>query len=155
MPDPVFIEIETAIRPISRMSFQAGQKSLQRITISFSTREISTQAITGHTKILGLNLKSARDKFELVTPGFDAAGSRAFFSSTGQTASRGLYVMAINYSFRFEVTQSSLSFSGTHDGYPSYNISVNGKTAYDYVQGHLGQLAGDSDVQVNRKDLPI
>lgn len=155
MSDPVFIEIETAIRPVSCITVQAGQKSLHRITISFSTSQINQQFITGHTRILGCNLTSARDKFELITPGFDAVGARAFFGAKGQTASRALYVMAINYSFQFEVTQSSVSFSGNHDGYPSYNIAVNGKVVYDYVQGHIGQLAGDSDVQVERRDFRI
>ena len=61
----------------------------------------------------------------------------------------------INYDFDFEVSEKEITFSGSHDGYPSYNIAINGVSVYDYVQGHLGQLFGTSDVTVARKTVPL
>jgi hypothetical protein len=155
MSDPVIIEIETAIRPISCLSFQAGQKSFHRITVSFAKRDINSEVTTGHTKLLGLKLRSIRDDFEVTNQGFTSDGSHAFLDVRGQTASMAVGIVAINYAFKIQLTQNSISFSGAHDGYPSYNIAVNGKSVYDHVQGWIGQLAGDADTTVDRKDIKI
>lgn len=119
------IEIETAIRSVSWYTQQVGQKSLQRVSVDFDTKTILGQYLTGTTKMLCLELGSVRDSFVVERPRFSSDG-RAFFTVTGQTAT-GVHVMPnINYSFDIEISESEIEFSGAHDGYPSYNISVDG-----------------------------
>ncbi len=154
MADAIIIEIETEIRKLSWATAQAGQKSVQRITVDLASRKIRSMYLTGKTKILFLELSSIRDSFKLLRPRFNTMGT-ALFSTRGQTAS-GVYIMPnINYEFDFEVSPTEVKFSGKHDGYPSYNIAVNGASAYDYVQGHLGQLVGMGDVKVRMKTFAI
>jgi hypothetical protein len=140
------IEIETAIRRMSWATAQVGQKSLQKITVDFATHTVSSTYITGTTHVFGVDLSSVRNSFLILRPRF--SGTSAFFSVSGETAS-GVRVMPnINYSFDFEVSPTEVKFSGSHDGYPSYHIAINSRSAYDYIQGHLGQLFGTSDVTV-------
>ena len=141
------IDIETAIRKIGWATPQVGQKSLQRISVDFDARTVTSSFLTGKTQVLFVELSSARDSFKLVAPRFEASG-HAFFRVTGQTASGVRFMPNIDYSFDFDVVPSEIRFSGTHDGYPSYSISNDGKFAYDYMQGSLSQLAGTSDIVV-------
>lgn len=141
------IEIETAIRRISWATVEVGQKSLQKITVDFARHTVSSTFSTGttHVPIVGV-VSSVRNSFLIVRPRF--SGTSAFFSVLGETAS-GVRVMPnINYSFDFEVSPTEVKFSGSHDGYPSYHIAINGRSAYDYIQGNLTQLFGTSDVTV-------
>lgn len=154
MADAIYIEIETAIRRINWATAQVGQKSLQRITVDFASHNISSQYLTGKTKIVFLELSSIRDSFQLIRPRFNTMGT-AFFSVHGETASAVVIMPNINYEFDFEISPTEVKFSGKHDGYPSYNIAANGASAYDYVQGHLGQLLGDSDVTVRTRTFAI
>jgi len=147
------IEIETAIRNVSWYTQQVGQKSLQRITIDFDAKTVKDQVFTGTTKILFLELQSIRDKFKVDRIRF--VGDKAFFNATGQTAS-GVGVMPdIDYTFDIEVSKGIIKYSGAHDGYPSYNISVDGVSVYDCIQGWIGQLFGSSDVTVLLKKIPL
>jgi hypothetical protein len=148
------IEIETAIRKASRFTAQVGQKSLQKITVDFDRRSVSQEFRTGKTSILIIDLKSIRDNFRLVPKGFTQAGV-ASFSVSGQTASAVHVMPNINYQFEFEATPNKVVFRGSHDGYPSYRITINGNQAYDCVQGHLGELFGDSDVNVPRQTFSL
>lgn len=154
MRDTIYIEIETAIRRVSWATAQVGRKSLQRITVDFLRRTVSNQFLTGTTKILRLELESIRDSFQLIRPRFTSRGT-ALFSVSGETASSVRIMPNINYQFDFEVSQAEVKFSGSHDGYPSYNIAVNGASAYDYIQGNLWQLAGTSDVTVQLRTFRI
>ena len=98
-------------------------------------------------------LGSIRDKFKLNRVRF--ANGYAFFNVTGETATAVHVMPNINYAFDIEVSNNEIKFSGAHDGYPSYNISVDGKSVYDCIQGHLGQLAGDSDIKVKLKSMKL
>jgi hypothetical protein len=150
----VRIDIETAIRKLSWASFQAGQKSIHRIVVDFNKRVVSSSFATGHTAVLCFTLSSVRDGFTVAGTNFASDGT-AHFKATGQTAS-GVRVMPnIDYSFDFVVSPSEVRFAGAHDGYPSYNIAVNDKSAYDYVQGHIGQLLGSGDIRVPQKTYVI
>jgi hypothetical protein len=153
MASVVFVEIETAIRAVSWATAQVGQKSLQRLTIDFESETVDTQFLTGKTEILGVELGSIRDSFKLIRPRFNA-NNKAFFSVSGETASAVVLMPNINYQFEFEVSPDEATYSGSHDGYPSYNIAINGSSVYDFVQGHLGELIGDSDVKVMRQTVP-
>jgi hypothetical protein len=146
----VCIEIETAIRKLSWASFQAGQKSVQKVTVDFTLRKVASQFYTGKTKVLGIELGSVRDRFALTAQRFTEDGT-ACFTVTGQTASAVTVLPNINYTFDFQVSQTDVIFSGRHDGYPSYHIAIDGASAYDHVQGHIGQLAGSADVLVSRR----
>ena len=145
------VEFETAIRRQSWATAQVGQKSLQTITVDFNTRKITQVYTTGKTTIGPLSMGSIRDDFKLLLPKFGPAGN-AGFSVKGETASAVRVMPNINYEFTVLLTLSPrmVTFTGSHDGYPSYNIAVNGKSVYDCVQGHVGQLLGESDVTVPR-----
>ena len=58
----------------------------------------------------------------------------------------------INYdlNLRFNSSSGSWSVFGTHDGFPSYVVAVDGVVIYDYTQGSIGQLFGCCDVEVGR-----
>ena len=147
------VEIETAIRNVSWATAQVGQKSLQTITIDFNSQKITTKPPTiGKTKIGPISLNGARNDFRLISPHF-VTPAYAAFSAKGQTASGVRIVPDIDYKFNIQISLSPrlIVIAGSHDGYPSYNIAVNGKSVYDYVQGHLGQLLGDSDVTIPKK----
>ena len=150
MSKHVTIEIETAIRRQSWVTAQVGRKSLQRLIVDFQRRTVAQEFLTGTTKIACLELGSIRDNFALIKPRFNEAG-KAYFSVSGETASAVGVMPNINYSFDFEVSSTEVQVSGSHDGYPSYNVAVNGNSVYDYVQGYLWQLAGDADIQVARQ----
>jgi hypothetical protein len=154
MTTPVRIDIETAIRKLSWASFQAGQKSIHRIVVDFDRKSVLSSFATGTTALFCFTLGSARDGFTITGTNFTTDGT-ARFKATGQTAS-GVRVMPnIDYSFDFVVSPSEVRFAGSHDGYPSYNIAVNDKSAYDYVQGHMAQLLGSQDIRVPQKTYLI
>lgn len=150
----VVVTIETAIRPVSALTAQVGQKSLQTITIDFKTKVASEKFATGVTHLFGRTLHSVRNDFKFFDIRF-GPGGQVSFSVKGQTASGVGFMPNIDYKFDIMVIQSAkeIIFSGSHDGYPSYNISVNGAMVYDYVQGWIGQLLGTSDVIVARKTV--
>ena len=155
MTNKLIIEIETAIRKTSWATVQPGKKSLQTITVDFDNREISSKYTTGITKFMGMELDSVRDNFKLTKGRFNSDGD-ASFSVIGETATGVRVLPNINYQFDFfKVSASTVSFCGNHDGYPSYNISVNGKSAYDFIQGFVWQLAGKSDINVLRKTFKV
>ena len=153
--DSVLVEIETAIRRQSWATAQVGQKSLQTVTVDFGSRKITETHTTGKTNIGPITVGSIRDNFTLGRPTFGPSGN-ASFSVKGETASAVGFMPNINYEFSILLSSSPrlVTVTGSHDGYPSYNIAVNGKSVYDHVQGHLGELLGDSDVTVLRKAVP-
>lgn len=142
----VKIEIETAIRDLSWGSFQAGQKSLHTVLVDLTNQKIESSYKTGHTEILGFSVNSIRDGFKIENKQF--LSKSVIFKAIGQTASAVGFMPNINYTFYFHVTESQVLYSGSHDGYPSYKISVNGKPIYDHMQGWLGELFGDADIDV-------
>jgi hypothetical protein len=167
--------IETAIRRQSGLTAQVGRKSLHTITVDFdfdprvpfipsqerasrviegfrrAQGPITQKYVTGKTNIGPVSLGSLRDDFRLISPRVQPRVS-ASFSVIGQTASGVAIMPNINYQLDFVISLSPklVKIKGSHDGYPSYNVSVNGRTVYDYVQGHLGELFGKSDVAVLR-----
>lgn len=151
----IYVEIETAIRNVSWYTQQVGQKSLHQIAIDFNKESITSQYLTGTTKFMKYEFGSIRDSFFVDKPRF--VSDRAFFRAKGQTATAAQVMPDIDYSFDIELglTEQIITFSGSHDGYPSYNISVNGISVYDCVQGHIGQLVGRSDVTVLRQDVSL
>ena len=153
--DIVYIEIETAIRHQSWATMQVGVKSEQRIIVDFRSKKVMQTFETGTTTILFWSVDSIRDKFQIIRPTFPSPGTVNFFAK-GQTASAVHLMPNINYNFNILLSLSPqlVTVTGNHDGYPSYNVSVERRSVYDYVQGHLGQLFGDSDVTVLRRSVP-
>ena len=142
----VKIEIETAIRDLSWGSFQAGQKSLHTVLVDLTNQKIESSYKTGHTEILGFSVNSIRDGLKIENEQF--LSESVSFKAIGQTASAVGFMPNINYKFFFGVSPTKLFVAGWHDGYPSYKISINGKPIYDHVQGWLGELFGDADIDV-------
>lgn len=149
----ITIKIETAIRNVHWSTVQAGVKSKHVIDIDPSTRSICEDVHTGKTIIFGSSWDSIRDDFKVRNKVY--SDDYIKFSAKGETATAVGVLPNINYFFRFIVYPSKrlITFNGCHDGYPSYNISVNGKSVYDYVQGVVLQLAGDGDVVVAKSNV--
>ncbi|WP_037424798.1 hypothetical protein [Sinorhizobium sp. CCBAU 05631] len=141
------VVIETRIRQAA-LSFQAGLKSRQTLTIHFDTKQISNTFETGVTSLSGTNLSSIRDKFVINNVQF--SGSVAAFKATGQTASGIIIIPNIDYKLDITVDKSAkeIVLSGCHDGYPSYIVSVEGKTVYEFKQEFIGALFGACDINV-------
>lgn len=154
MAATIRIDIETAIRRLSWASCQAGQKSIHRVVVDFNKNVVASSFATGHTTFLCFKLGSVRDGFSVTGTEFRSDGT-VKFKATGQTASAVGFMPNIDYSFDFVVSPTQVQFVGAHDGYPSYNIAINDKSAYDYVQGHLGQLLGTRDIQVPQQTYVV
>jgi hypothetical protein len=60
--------------------------------------------------------------------------------------------MHIDYSFniKYDANKVKGHLSGSHDGYPSYEVWKDGVKIYDYQQGTLRQLWGSGDVTVDK-----
>jgi hypothetical protein len=58
----------------------------------------------------------------------------------------------INYhiDIKYDNNTGNTSMSGTHDGYPSYEVYRNGDKIYDYHQGNILQLRGDGNVTIKQ-----
>jgi len=67
----------------------------------------------------------------------------------GETASK-LFPFMINHNLELSLDRKSgdWSVNGTHDGFPSYEVMVDGKVIYDFYQGRDRELAGSGDVEV-------
>jgi hypothetical protein len=104
---------------------------------------------TGVTKLFGHEFKSRGDRF--LAEVLSNTRSATTFGLRGQTGSK-LHPFMIDYDFRLthNRTYATFSLGGTHDGYPSYVVSVNGVVIYDFPQGFIGELAGSGDVEVGR-----
>jgi hypothetical protein len=144
----VKIEIETAIRRMSFWTAQVGQKSLHTLLVDFDKKQITSSYSTGITHVLGVPLKSTRDKFEVSSVRF--RDSLASCRALGQTASGVKFMPDIDYDLYISlaIKPRIIAITGSHDGYPSYNVSVNGKSVYDFVQQDISQLRGPMDQQV-------
>ena len=155
MPKPIIVEIETVIRRMSRLTPQVGRKSLQTLSIDFGAREIAHTYSTGTTHVGFWELDSTRDNFFLNTKAWPGGTSVLFYVS-GQTASGVKIMPNINYEFeiRLSLRPAIVSLNCRHDGFPSYNVAVNGSTVYDHVQQNIWQLMGDSDVVTAVENKP-
>lgn len=149
----ITIKIETAIRNVHWSTVQAGVKSEHVIDIDPSTRSICDYPYTGKTKILGRGYGSIRDNFKVYNKVY--CDDYVKFSAKGETATPVGFLPNINYHFKFIAYPSKrlITFNGCHDGYPSYNISVNGKSVYDCVQGVVVELFGSRDVKVRKSNV--
>jgi hypothetical protein len=141
------VVVETRIKE-KTLSFQAGMKSTQTIDINYATKSISQKFETGVTDLVGIQLNSVRDKFTVTQTHF--TGKVSAFTAEGQTAS-GVGIMPnINYklSIKVDMAAREVAFSGCHDGYPSYKITVQGKDVYAFEQEILLALFGSCDISV-------
>jgi hypothetical protein len=149
------VEFETAIRRVSWATAQVGQKSLQTVVVDFANKKFSWSYKTGKTYLpIAGGLRSIRDDFQLIGPKFTPSGDFVF-SVKGETASAVVIMPNINYRFDMVLSPQKVTYWGKHDGYPSYNIAVDHRSVYDYVQGFIGELAGDSDVTVPMKSVTL
>jgi hypothetical protein len=145
------VEIVTAIRNVSVLSAQVGEKSRQKITIDYGNSTMTSSYTTGTTHVVGIDLSSIRNDFKISGQSF--SGNIAAVTAKGETASGVVIMPNINYGFtiRINKAQSKAWVSGCHNEFPSYTVLVNGKIVYDRVQTGtaLIGLIGECDILVN------
>ncbi|NND65214.1 MAG: DUF3238 domain-containing protein [Gammaproteobacteria bacterium] len=168
--DTYTVVIKTVIRDVVGAPLP-GEKSEQTIHIDFDSKTVTSEFTTGttdveltdHDDLLAgrkgptIKVESIRDKFIVRDVVFYDKQDYVFFVAQGETAS-GMHVTPnINYSFSIAVVpnhselpgiNNQVRFHGFHDGYPSYEIYVNDTKVYDFQQGLVVELVGDSDVRV-------
>ena len=146
----LIVIFETAIRDVP-LAAQVGMKSRQRLAIDFDARGITPSFETGVTDFLGFSIGSVRDQFKVEAVTFTE--NRVSFRVVGQTASGMLFLPDIDYSFTVTINRQSrlVTVAGCHNEYPSYAISVGGRSVYDRLQtgNALWGLKGNCDIQVN------
>jgi hypothetical protein len=145
------IEIVTAIRNVSPLSFEVGEKSRQKITINYANSSMKTEFTTGTTSVAAIDLSSVRNDFHISGQSF--TGNIASVMATGETASGVRIMPNINYTFTIKINkaQSKVWLSGCHNEFPSYTVIVNGKQVYDRTQTGTAVigLLGTCDIVVN------
>jgi hypothetical protein len=121
-------------------------KSTQEVVVDKGTGSFSQSFKTGHTHLLGHDFSSRGDDFRASVSESDRSIT---VNMKGETASR-LFPFMIDYDFTVTYDRASgySSVYGTHDGFPSYVLSVDGQVIYNYQQGFIGQLLGCCDVTV-------
>lgn len=99
------------------------------------------------TELFGREWDSVFDGF---SEGVRNTGDSVIVDMTGKTGSLFMFGIEINYdlSLRFNRTSGTWSVSGTHDGFPSYVVTVDGVMIYNHNQGSLSQLLGCCDAEV-------
>ena len=100
------------------------------------------------------NLNPVRNNFHSEL--YDVDGDKFGLSFLGQTASGVRIMPDIDYRFTIvlDARKRRIHIQGTHDGFPSYSILVDGKSIYDFEQNlfveSVTDLAGTGDVTVER-----
>lgn len=133
---------------------QAGMKSEQTITVNFKKGVYTTSFKTGVTKIVGATLESVRDKFQVEN--FKVVGGIASFEVRGQTASGVMFMPNIDYKFKLTVDDKGKgTLTGCHDGYPSYDVVIEGKTVHNFKHGRMEliKLFGTCDIAVPNRNF--
>lgn len=144
------VEVTTTIRPGSP---NPGQKSHHTTVVDTSTGESASSHTTGRTDIT----PGASDRFSLpsVRNDFNSSVTQTDDSTTvhmdGTTAS---VAVPANIDYDLDITinhdTSEVTVEGSHDGFPSYTVEVDGEVVYDHQQECLLDLFGDGDdVDVN------
>jgi hypothetical protein len=108
------VEIVTAIRNISPLSFEVGEKSRQKVTINYANSTVKSEYTTGTTNVVGIDVSSIRNSFKISGQNF--SGNLAAVTAKGETAS-GVGIMPnINYGFSIRINkpQSKAWVSGCH-----------------------------------------
>jgi len=142
------INVVTEIRP---PYIEAGVKSNQTVVVNTNNGQIvSSTYNTGTTQLFGIDF-SAR---QLGTNGFSATSTlqngSTYVTLNGETGSK-FVPLNINYNLTVGYnpnTQSAIVL-GTHDGFPSYVVTVNGTQVLNFQQtGGVLNLAGSGGVTV-------
>jgi hypothetical protein len=143
----VIVNVTTEIRP---PYVEAGVKSNQTVIVDpDSGMLIYSGYSTGTTQLFGISF-SAR---QLGTSGFSATSTlqngSTYVNLNGETGSK-FVPLNINYNFRvgYNPNTQSATVIGTHDGFPSYIVTVNGTQILNFQQtGGVLNLAGSGDVK--------
>ncbi|MFT3669662.1 MAG: hypothetical protein QM795_14040 [Pseudoxanthomonas sp.] len=151
---PLTIEVVTTIRDV-KCAFELGEKSRHVITLNPSSGLVSERVLLGTTDLIVFKKEAIRSKFT-ATSAYEN-DDRYRIRARGTTASGVGIVPSIDYDLEFaiDLADRSIEVSGTHDGFPSYAVLVNGRVVYDFEQGHMLKswplLYGTSDVTVGKK----
>lgn len=148
------IEVVTAIRD-SGGAIEVGEKSRQAMLLDCGTPALHEFPMAlGKTKIGPITLQPVRSNFRASL--YDSANDIFRLLLSGQTASGVLVMPDIDYQLQISVDprKRRVHITGSHDGFPSYSVLIDGKTVYDYEQNIFieapVELMGKSDVSVDR-----
>ena len=142
------IVVETEIR---KPDPQSGTKSYQEVSIDTDAGTATSTYSTGKTTVGGRQYSSRSDDFTVS----QVSGDNGVYTAAidGTTGSKW-FPANIDYSFDVVINENTgeVFLVGSHDGYPSYMIRLNGELIYDYQQDDIWDLFGDADdVDVNLK----
>ncbi|MET4726698.1 hypothetical protein ABIE09_000469 [Lysobacter enzymogenes] len=152
---PLTIEVVTAIRAVKR-AFGTGEKSRHVLTLNPAAGLVTERVLLGATDLLLFQLEAIRSKFA-ATSAYEN-DQRYRIRARGSTASGVGLMPSIDYDLVFvlDLARRSIEIDGTHDGFPSYSVLVNGRKVYDFEQGHMAKswalLYGSGDVTVRKSD---
>ena len=149
------IEVVTEIRDVGG-AFEVGEKSRQAMLLDCD-KKLLTQfpMVMGSTKIGPITLKPVRNKFK--SDLYDSENDIFSLFILGQTASGVMVMPDIDYQLRLSIDprKRRVRILGSHDGFPSYSVLIDGKAVYDYEQNLFieapAELMGSSDITVDRE----
>jgi hypothetical protein len=149
--DVVIVTVRTKINAPDP---QAGEKSLQTIRIDFDKKSVSQTFTTGSTAIIGgVVVGSVRDNFVISKAADFFADGKVAFSLRGSTASGVGVVPNIDYAFDLVVGKDGRgTMSGCHDGYPAYEVTVQGRSVHSFAHKPVDilRLFGACDIEVGK-----
>lgn len=156
-PGSVNVTIQTEILESGFDYWQPGMKSTQSLTVDSQTGlPLFPEArIYGTTHIPTKGDVTGGGSMDSLSAVIDGLNVFSFSGSVHSAALSGLTFLTIDYHFSISYDPATGHgwLSGTHDGYPSSRISVNGQQIYNYYQGWnmIPTLIGKTgDVSVNR-----
>ncbi|MDR7099361.1 hypothetical protein J2X04_001708 [Lysobacter niabensis] len=151
---PLTVEVVTTIRNV-KGAIETGEKSRHVMTLNPASGLVTERVLLGTTDLLIYKMEAIRSKFT-ATSSYEN-DDRYRIRARGSTASGVGVFPSIDYDLAFgiDLVGRTIEITGTHDGFPSYSVLVNGKTVYDFVQGHMLKswplLYGTSDVTVQKE----
>jgi hypothetical protein len=145
--EEVKIKVKTVIRPPDA---QPGTKSFHALQINDFGRVTNEVKFIGVTQLVGFAFDGTGADGTAFTKKVEMEHPKLKVNMTLSTRSKALPVQ-INYNLSVTIDFCSHTgkLTGSHDGYPSYEVTVSGNEIYDHNQGHLGQLVGSSDARVD------
>lgn len=143
--------VETRILDQGIAASQAGMKSRQTFIINTAEETVTERPFeTGVTDFGPFSSGSIRDDFKYKVLQLHTGGFRIQVS--GETASPVVIMPNINYRFEIQVNVENRRawIEGCHDGFPSYEVTIDGRRIYWHEQSaNPGELIGDCDTQAS------
>lgn len=141
---PLTLTLTTVIRPPAA---EAGTKTSQTVVVETKTGQTNTPSpYVGATTVLGHNFEgSGQFTSTIATP----SSNMISITVTGAAQSYFLpSILAIVYDVKLNLDLSTgeASVSGGTNGFPSYEVYIDGTEIFDRQQGSFWQLLGAGDI---------